>query len=295
MASEFVSRMNDFLDLEAYGEGYAEYGLDMAYDFLSDKGPGEVRLDRENLLLGEDAALDLLKSRVFPGARNQDFKELPNARLEKALRGDPQLDEDLTTMLESMEHSEASDDILYRGLASHLHISIEEAKSFLDSKVKESRLKELREPALHRALIRRFLLRLDKMVDEIQRYSLLEVSGDRLPRHLQILISDAHEAGLLGQEVACAVLCGTALEEALKLCLGRDSFEGLSAGIKLAGEKAVLANKSPEELAAWDVKKMRDLATHDPGSYLADPGRKKRDVLVNTRFVLGQLFVGEKQ
>lgn len=295
MASEFVSRMNDFLDLEAYGEGYAEYGLDMAYDFLSDKGPGDIRLDRENLLLGEDAALDFLKSRVFPGARNQDFKELPNARLEKALRGEPQCDEDLSVMLDRVEETEAFEEGFYRDFASHLGVSIDEAKNLLETKVAEAHLEELREPALHRALIRRFLIRLDKMVDEIQRYSLLEVSSDRLPRHLQILISDAHEAGLLGQEVACAVLCGTALEEALKLCLGRDSFEGLSAGIKLAGEKAILAKKSPEELAAWDVKKMRDLATHDPGSYLADPGRKKRDVLINTRFVLGQLFVGEKQ
>jgi hypothetical protein len=295
MASEFVSRMNDFLDLEAYGEGYAEYGLDMGYDFLSDKGSGDIRLDRENLLLGEDAALDFLKSRVFPGARNQDFRELQNARLEKVLRGEPQCDEELSVMLDRVEETEAFEEGFYRDFASHLGVSIDEAKRLLETKVAEAHLQELRKPALHRALIRRFLTRLDKMVDEIQRYSLLEISSDCLPRHLQILISDAHEAGLIGQEVACAVLCGTALEEALKLCLGRDSFEGLSAGIKLAGEKAILAKKSPEELAAWDVKKMRDLAAHDPGSYLADPGRKKRDVLINTRFVLGRLFAGEKQ
>ncbi|MEO6817251.1 MAG: hypothetical protein ABI177_11175 [Edaphobacter sp.] len=301
MASDLIQLVSVFLDLAAldpvWAEGALEYGLQ---NVLEARGRQFYRTDQAHLKFGDKTSQELIRHKVFPDASQVDFLIAQTLSLEvsdKDVKDEPEpwsliasfqnllkaaSEASGTTMEETKRRIEADG------------ISIEQMIASIRIEHESDRVVELQQPNLRRAMLRRYLHKLDHIVSQIERFSVLPMTWASVPAHLQTLLSNAHEAALLGQEVACAIVCGTALEEALKICLGRDRFEGIANGIKTAVQEGLFIRKSPEEIAAWDIKNVRDEATHDPGSYLATPNRKKRDVLDNTRFVLAHMFAGSR-
>jgi hypothetical protein len=292
MPSDFVRQVGAFLDLEAHGGGYADYALQVGYDFLKDENDHlSLAQDSEAIRIGELASLNTIRDRVLPDAIPQEILGIGNDFLQSVT----------SDVLQRSSASFLHPEMLLEGVEKELFEAwslatgkpVKDLLQELQQSAELNRVSELRSPALHRFLLRKYLSRLDKMVADVERFERLPVAWDTVPAHLRVLLSNAHEAALLGQEIACAILCGTAIEESLRIKLGRESFEGLANGI-IAGRGNLFRKGSPDEQAAWDVKEMRDEATHDPGSYLANPSRKKRDVLINARFLIAQVFK-EKQ
>ncbi len=290
MSSDFVKRVGSFLDLEAHGEGSAEYALDMAYEFLQEKAPGLLKADTDNILIGEEASLVFLKTRAFPDARIEETRDQLDPRFEKETEGKLDPNGDLSVMVAGFELIEEEMDRLIEYLAAKDGISVADMKKAMETKAEERRCEELRLPALHRALLRRFLRNLDQMVERVEALEVLPLRWEKVPIHLQILVSNAHESSFLGQEVATAVLCGAVLEEALRVRLGQDQFKELGAGIKRAAEIGLLSDPSPALRAAREIQARRNEAIHDPKRYLAKPHMAKEAILFSARYVLATLF-----
>jgi hypothetical protein len=293
MPSKFVQKVNSFLVLEAHDGGWADIALDYGYTLVADdKGKEGFRKDQEHISVGELRSSETLRKKVFPDASPNHFRGVENPRLTEMNFGDA--GDNRSTANPILERFRSYQDFI-RARAEAEGLTLDQMLEVIAAENERERVAELESPDLHRAMLRRFLHQLDQITEDVKRMEVLPISWDKVPAQLRILLSNAHEASLLGQEVASAVLCGTALEEALRIRLGRGRFDGLAQGISVAISDSVLDPKSPESVAAWDIKEMRNIATHDPGHFLVMVNRKKRDVLMNTRFVISHLFAPSEE
>jgi hypothetical protein len=247
-----------------------------------------VRLDKREILLGDEASLNELQSRVFPTAHLSDFPAVENPWWSDRLGNEARpVNNELSEMLGEAENLEEWESTLYAKIAEKKGVSVETVRLEFADALKEQRRQELRKPQLHRALMRRFLTRLDRMVDEVQRLEVLPFNWKELPQHLQNLISNAHEASLLGQTSTTAILCGVILEEALgeRMC---QKFE-LSEGIDEAVRKGLLMRPSVELTRARRIQSFRNEAVHNPGQF-AKLRMFDETILDSTRSLLVHLF-----
>lgn len=287
MASGLVNRLNAFLDLEAHGAEYTEVALGSGYDFLGqEKNTSVYRRDSSEIAAGEQQSFRSIQGKVFPNAEAKQFTSQDNEHFSAVRTKDGDLDDTPATRFAGRLYSKGRMNLI---VAEEYGVPPEEALAKIRSEMEQDRIAELREPKLHRFLLRKFISRLDQMVDDLERLEVLPVNWEFVPSQLQTLLTEAHESWLLGQDVSTAVLCGAALEESLKLILGRDKFWKLSGGIDLSVPR-FLCDPSPALTAARMVCAARNDAVHDPAKYLSRQQRSKTDVLHNARFVISHIF-----
>lgn len=287
MPTPFVTRINEFLDLEAHGDNYADYALLQGYDLLDEDKPKQVFEEDSRLIEeGEISSASLLRGTAFPSTASELFKRQSNSRLDEV---EGSISRSTISSYDDWERWISKPGGLIDRVAALEGISAEDLRNQMSCDAEESRLRELRAPTFHRFLLRKFLTRLDGMVEQVERLEVLPLHWDSVPPQMKVLLNEAHESWLLGQEVSTAVLCGAALEESLKLILGRSHVPKLSTGIKKA-VPSFLHDPSPALDAAWKICAARAEAVHDPRKYLSTPQKSKTDVLHHARFVIGHIF-----
>jgi hypothetical protein len=289
-----IPLINSFLDLCALDSGWAEQAVEFGFQNVAEqRGKALSRAEKVHLVRGDEATAEMIRRKALPDAKPEDFKA-------RSLFIDVE-EFDVALYGQEIEQTRAMLKLGLHVAADRAHVSVDQLLS--ETSIEEfalnilqdaiaSRTRELQSPDVHRAMLRRFLNRPNSIESQIRPLDDLPVLVDAVPHHLKQLLSNAHESALLGQEVACAVLCGTALEEALHVRLGKDAFSGITAGIKKAYEIGLFEAQTPEAFAAWSIKTAGDQATHRPSEFLKMPTKEKRDLLVNIRFIVAHLFRG---
>jgi hypothetical protein len=299
MASELARLMIAFLDLSAHGDMWAENALDYGFQTAIADGDGSFDQERRLIEAADEDAQKIIRFRVFPNSTPTEFSS-PTIREDlwdvdphvQAASNAQMIASVLKDLISKCAEAEgiSRDEMVQRIEAQG--ITIEEMRAELLAKRETEHHRSLRSPNVERVLLRRYLNKLEEIASRVEGLDTLPINWEGVPEHFRILVSSAHESALLGQDVACAVLCGAAIEEALKLRLGRSLYVSFMQALNLAVERGYILNPSVEFRAAEYVKEMRNKAAHNPASFMLPIGRRRPDVLVGTRIVLAHLLSG---
>jgi hypothetical protein len=146
------------------------------------------------------------------------------------------------------------------------------------------------QPNLHLFLAKEFVASLDTVASKIERLDEIEYR-DSIPSHLRAYMREAYRCDLYGLDAASAALCGSILQEAIRIKLGARGFTGLFQAIEEAEKACLLTPRAVE--AAREVKRLRDFAAHGNPDFAATQEYTRISVLAATREILDTLFVTE--
>lgn len=143
------------------------------------------------------------------------------------------------------------------------------------------------QPNLQVALAKEFADWLDVAVSKIE--GIEEISyRESIPTHLQHYLHEAYRCDIYGLDAACAALCGSILQEAIRFRLGLPGLTGLDEAIRDATDNELLNDETIE--AADKVKSLRDLAAHGNRLFSMKTEEARKSALPLTRLVLDNLF-----
>jgi len=112
-----------------------------------------------------------------------------------------------------------------------------------------------------------------------------------IPDHLGRFLHEAYRCDLYGFDAACASLCGAILQEAIRIKLNHDGFDGLYKAIEAARNAALFSETAAN--AAEEVMRLRNEAVHGNRKFIhASLERRKRSLPI-TREILDTLFAPE--
>jgi hypothetical protein len=299
MSSELARIMIRFLDLTAHGDVWAEHAVDYGFETVIADGDGSFDQERRLIEAADEDAQQIIRHKVFPNAKPAEFNG-PKIRADLW-----DVDADLIAASNSKIIASVLKDLVAwcaeaEGISREEMVlrieahgtTIDELHSALLAQREARHHSSLRAPSVERALLRRYLNKLEQIANRVEGLEALPINWELVPDHLKVLIANAHEAALLGQDVACAILCGAAIEEALKLTVGEVNYQSFIGALRLATEKGFFTDGSVEVKAAEHVKEMRNRAVHNPKKFFLPYTKPRPDVLVETRIVLAHLFSG---
>ncbi len=151
---------------------------------------------------------------------------------------------------------------------------------------------ELARTNFHIFFAREFADWLDCAVAQVENLQEVEFRKS-IPEHLRRFLGEAYRCYLYGLDAACAALCGAILQEAIRVKLNVQGFTGLDEAIRDASEGDLPLLTEKAEMAAREVKSLRDLASHGNREFAESQEYRRKCALPATREVLDTLFAKE--
>jgi hypothetical protein len=296
MTSDMVESMLHFLDLYRLDSSVTDMALDYGYDLVKGFRESDTfGLDPKLIKQGEKASRHSYRNRTldespllfdpshqfankyFAATRESSSAEVPkNPLLETLLRQ--------SQWIRSQAEAEG--------------ISLDAYMERAARQAEERRRQQLLVPDIRALLLKKFLLRLDAVVEEVEALEEFGVKYKNVPSELRMLLVQAHESHLLNMDAATAMLCGAVIEGSLKDRLSSDGVmvprrAGLDTLFELALEHNVFGQPSMLYTLADEVREMRNAALHEPIKFQSASEMVKTALLTNTRRFVTEILTAD--